>query len=522
MKTGLNSNPPVNLRCFTGYKPIKRFAFSRPSSEQTTPRAKTKTTVHRQKWANDPVGWCNRFVQTYDPRRTPALIPFTLFERQAECLKWITERQANNENGLIEKSRDSGLTWICCVYAVHQWLYAGAVSIGFGSRKLELVDKIGDPDSILEKCRIILRNLDPAELPAGFDITKHAGFCKIQNPQTGATITGEGGDNIGRGGRKTIYFIDEAAFIERPHLVDAALSQTTNCRIDVSTPNGSGNGFYRRRFSGKVPVFTFHWKDDPRKDDAWYEKQKAALDPVIVAQEIDIDYTASIEGIVIPAAWVKAAVGLELPRSGRKLGGYDVADEGSNKNVLIARQGATLFAVKAWQYLNTTQSAHKSVDIAEDLGIEVLNYDSVGVGAGVKGAYESMERQLKFKPVPINTGVSPSVRKWPDNQTSAEKFINLRAEAWWLLRLRFEKAYEYKEQGIRHPLDELISIPNEPELIAQLSQPRWFRTETGKIKIESKDEMRRRGVHSPDYADAAVMAFYEAATQEFTFTEWIR
>lgn len=464
--------------------------------------------------ADDVVYFCDAYVKTYDPRKSPAFIPFTLFDRQKELLLWLSDRRAANESGLVEKSRDSGLTWLCCVYAVHQWIFRDAVSIGFGSRKLELVDKVADPDSILEKCRIILRNLPEWLLPSSFDVTKHAGFCKILNPATGATITGEGGDNIGRGGRKTIFFLDEAAFIEHPHLVDAALSQTTNCCIHVSTPNGSGNAFYRRRFSGKLPVFTFHWRDDPRKGEAWYAKQKEELDPVTVAQEIDIDYTASIEGIVIPASWVKAAINLKLPASGRKIGGYDVADEGANKNVLIARQGPVVYGVKHWRQMNTTQSAHRSADESEKLGVEILNYDVVGVGAGIKGAYSAMERQIGFKLVPINTGDSPTDTRWPDNESSKDKFINLRAEGWWTLRRRFEKTYEYVTQEIKHPVDELISVPNEPELIAQLSQPLWFRTETGKIKIEAKDQMRKRGVHSPDYADALVMAFIPAPSME--------
>ncbi|MDP1260138.1 TerL protein, partial [Klebsiella quasipneumoniae] len=88
--------------------------------------------------------------------------------------------------------------------------------------------------------------------------------------------------------------VDESAFLERPELVDASLSATTNCRQDISTPNGNANSFAIRRHSGKIKVFTFHWRDDPRKSQDWYEKQVELLDPVTVAQEIDIDYNASV------------------------------------------------------------------------------------------------------------------------------------------------------------------------------------------------------------------------------------
>ncbi len=80
---------------------------------------------------------------------------------------------------------------------------------------------------------------------------------------------------------------------------------------------------------------------------------------------------------------------------------------------------------------------------------------------------------------------------------------------WWTLRRRFEKAYEFVEQGVKHPLEEMISIPDHPQLIAELSLPLSEYTETGKIKLESKDAMRRRGVKSPDFGDALVLCFFE-------------
>ena len=60
----------------------------------------------------------------------------------------------------------------------------------------------------------------------------------------------------------------------------------------------------------------------------------------------------------------------------------------------------------------------------------------------------------------------------------------------------------------RRTPDEMISIPNHPQLIAELSMPLAQRTASGKIKIESKDDMHRRGLKSPNYADALVLAFH--------------
>lgn len=467
-----------------------------------------------------------------------------LFPQQAEFIRWIEERELSQTNGLVDKSRDMGVTWLCAGYLLHRWLFKPGFKGAVGSRKEALVDTVGDPDSIFEKMRILLRNLPGWMLPRGFDWKKHDNFCKLINPANGATLTGEAGENIGRGGRNSLYFIDEAAFLERPKSVDAALSENTNVRIDVSTPHGMGNPFAQKRFSGRLAVFSLHWKRDPRKNHwrivdgagrvvndgpggtdppedipagckveyPWYQaKCKDIGDPVIVAQELDIDYTASIEGITIPAAWVRAAVNLNkrinMSPAGNLVGGLDVADEGNAETTLIFRRGPVFGPVHSRREGNTTDIANWALDISKALGAKNLNYDSVGVGAGVASTYKVKARSgsLGLIVAGINVGRTASDAKWPDGRTSAQTFRNLKAELWWIARRRFEKTYEYVELGVPHPIDELVSIPDHIDLIAQLSLPRHFKTETGKIQMETKKELRARGVASPDYAEAFML-----------------
>jgi hypothetical protein len=233
--------------------------------------------------AADVCHWVNTWCWTYDPRLADPFVPFDLFPRQAEFLSWLREREANQEGGLVEKSRDMGASFLCCAYALHGWLFRPGYQAGFGSRTLEYVDQLGNPKSLFEKLRSMLGNLPAWMLPPGFRPQDHSFEARLLNPASGATITGEGGDNIGRGGRSSIYFVDEAAFLQHPELIDRALSQTTRVRIDVSTPNGPGNPFAQKRFSGRLPVFTLHWKDDPRKGEAWYAAERLRLDPVTLA-----------------------------------------------------------------------------------------------------------------------------------------------------------------------------------------------------------------------------------------------
>ena len=476
----------------------------------------------RRQCAADVLFFVRWFCLTYDPRRTPAVLPFDLYPCQEELLRWLEERDRLQESGVVEKSRDMGVTWLCCAFALHRWLFRDGDKTGFGSRKLDLVDRLGDPDCIFEKIRFLLYNLPAWLAPTGFRRKEHDHHAKLVNPASGSTITGEGGDDIGRGGRCSRYFVDEAAHLERPQRVDAALSATTEVRIDVSTPAGPGNPFAVKRHSGAVPVFTLHWKQDPRKNRAetapdgrtvypWYEAARKRLaDPVIVAQELDIDYSASIEGVCIPGAWVRAAVGLDLPASGPTVAGLDVAEEGPAQCVFQSRRGPLVDNPRAWNG-DTTQTAHRAADAADELGAVLVCYDADGMGAGVRAAFRAMERPLRFRVRPVRGGGAATETRWPDGRMGRERFVNLRAELWWMLRTRFERTFAFVTRGEFFPAEDLISLPDHAQLIADLSLPRYFVRETGKVQLEAKKDMRRRGVKSPDFADALAYSFAPAA-----------
>jgi phage terminase large subunit len=190
--------------------------------------------------------WC--CVQ--EPRNAaaglPTTVPFVLWPRQRELVLWLLERWRRGENGIVAKSRDSGVTWLTTALACTLCLFHPGVVVGVASRKVEYVD--GSPKSLLAKARFFLLHL-PREFLGSFDPEKNAPFMRILFPATGSAITGEGGGQIGRGDRTSMTIVDEASFLEDPDSVDAALSQTTRSRIDVSTPNGRTGSF---RGSGSV------------------------------------------------------------------------------------------------------------------------------------------------------------------------------------------------------------------------------------------------------------------------------
>jgi phage terminase large subunit len=113
-----------------------------------------------------PVEFITEWGMTFDPRNSeigmPPVVPFVLFERQEEFLDWLLERWRGREDGLVEKSRDMGVSWLCVAFGVCMWLFQPGSVVGFGSRKEEYVDKIGDPKSLFWKVRQFI-NLLPHE-----------------------------------------------------------------------------------------------------------------------------------------------------------------------------------------------------------------------------------------------------------------------------------------------------------------------------------------------------------------------
>lgn len=445
-------------------------------------------------YKDHPADFINDWGMTFDPRNAerdiPTTTPFILFPKQREFIDWLHERWRNREDGLGEKSRDMGVSWLCVAFGVWMWLFHPGTVVGFGSRKEEYVDKLGDPKSLFWKIREFIELLPVEFRPKGYDRKKHAPYMNITNPENGAAIVGEAGDNIGRGNRTSIYFKDESAFYERPELIDAALSQTSNCKIDISTPNGNGNPFFKKRHSGRIPVFSFHWRDDPRKDQAWYDKQKADLDSVIVAQEIDIDYNASVGDSWMEAEPIMAAQ-QNGPADVRALGGWiigvDAAHFGDDESVIHKRKGRLNLPQIRRSKLDGVQLAgvvEEECRTLESMGerIDAIVIELDGPGAS---CYDQL-RQGKYadKVIGIHTGV----------MLADDRNFNLRAKLW-----RTAKEYFASPP---------VSLPNDPELKSQLVSLKYgYRN--GLLLMESKKEYKKRLGKSPDRADAFILTHYE-------------
>lgn len=510
--------------------------------------------------AEDKIYWMNNYGWTYDPRNPldtpplPATLPFDLCERQIELYQWFDYILSQRQDGCVKKSRGVGFTWSAGSYAWHQWRFNPGFKTTFGSRKSTEVDQIGNPDTIFEKMRMLYRKFPRWMLPKGFKPDLHDKQNLLINPENNNTIRGEGGEEMGRGGRSSLYILDEAAYIEHADRVEAATSANCDVRVWGSTLNTrNDNNYFQRKYNATSPdkVFRFHYSELPINTPARMARKKEDTSADVWASDYEIDDSYTVEDICIAGAWVKSAQRIkalldarynELYAAGRgqeaapyklqpRIDGTAGGDVGGGKaqSVVIARFGPIICTPRAWQDPDTTDTALKMLDYCADTKlpmrddryepkIRFLRYDSVAIGQGVAST-------LRRNPRPglivngVNTGNPASDTRWPDGEFAHEKFQNTKAEGWWAARERFKKTHamvlwleDPNQQGAaKYPIDELASLPDDPRdqhlqrLVSQLSQVKWFRRENGKIIIESKEALAKRGIPSPDYADAYVL-----------------
>lgn len=524
----------------------------------------------RKYYSTRPSEFIMDWMDTYDPRngavtkpdgtieQTSKWIPFVFFSKQMEFIDFLREIDMSQECGLVEKSRDMGATWAACAYSIWCWLFIKDDATGWGSRKEMLVDKLGDPDSLFEKMRKLLERLPNIWQPEGFNWARHATFMKLLNPENGSIIAGEAGDNIGRGGRKSRYFCDESSHYEHPEKIEAALGDNTNVRIDISSVNGLGNVFHRRRehgvnwirgtkmARGYVQVFTMDWRDHPKKTQEWYDARKAKYEREgmlhIFAQEVDRNYSAAVSNTVIPYEWLVACVDAHIhvpyfaaavpTRRGQWRAGFDVADDGIDRNALSLVEWVIWRNVQEWSERDPGISARRAITICHPFSGRIdCQYDCIGVGAGVKTEYNRLTQDemgddgrplvnaVKIPFVPWNAGASvlrPFDRVVPDDDESIINknfYENLKAQAWYSMRNRAYKTFKARTEGVVYPVDELMSIDSSMELmhalLKELAQP----TSTKSGRLKTMIEKTPAGTKSPNLADSGVMAFFPVETQ---------
>lgn len=229
---------------------------------------------------------------------------------------------------------------------------------------------------------------------------------------------------------------------------------------------------------------------------------------------------------IIKPMWIDAAMDahlkLGISRTGNRFAGLDPADEGEDFNARCYRDGVIVYQLDEWKDKDPVAVGERVYEEAQRDGVKQVSYDNIGVGAGVKGKFREKEafllargdeRSTLINFTEFTASASPIPGDYSDGRRNEDHFLNLKAQAWWELRDRFHNTYKAVVEGKAVSLEDVICIDTSgidrrmlDKLKAELSSPNREYS-NGKLKVESKQSLKKRGIPSHNMADALVMAF---------------
>ena len=291
---------------------------------------------------------------------------------------------------------------------------------------------------------------------------------------------------------------DEASGVPEQVFEAAAGSMSGHSAVTLllGNPTRSSGFFYdtHNRLASEWTVFKVSCADSPRVSQDYIDEMASRYGEDSNAFRVRVlgefprsdDDTMIAMDLIESARMRDVAVNPYAP----VVWGLDVARFGSDSSALCKRKAnVVLEPPRQWKDLDLMQLTGAVVAEYEALEVkerpEVILVDSIGLGAGVVDRLVELGLPARG----INVAESPSF---------GTQYRNLKAELW-------AKAKAWLER--RDCL-----LPNDSRLISELATVRYKFASNGKLQIESKEEIKKRGLKSPDVADAFVLTFAEEAT----------
>jgi hypothetical protein len=288
-----------------------------------------------------------------------------------------------------------------------------------------------------------------------------------------------------------LFLIDEASGVADNvfEVAEGALSTDGAFVVMAANPTRQSGYFFDSHHKMRGAWAALHWSgvDSPRVSREYIAnmaKKYGDRSPVYKVRVLG-DFVAAADGVISLELCEAAKVRqVQAIASAKTIWGVDVARFGDDSSALAKRKGnVQLEKVKEWWGKDTMQLAGlikaEWDSTPEKQRPVAINVDVIGIGAGVVDRLKELELPV----VGINVSESEAVNNRADRQ-----FNRLRDELWW-------KSREWLEAKDCH-------LEDDDELIAELTTPTYSILSNGLIKVEGKDEMKKRGVKSPNKADA--------------------
>jgi hypothetical protein len=342
----------------------------------------------------------------------------------------------------------------------------------------------------------------------------------------GYKLATAGTKDVARGNTAQVAHLSEFAFWDNAETHLAGLGNTvpdadgTEIVIE-STANGIGNKFHTMWQDAEagigefIPVFvSWHWQDEYRASVpagfglsaadqlymdtfgldlpqmAWRANKLATygqgfewlFDQEFPATPGLAFRTSTNDPLISPTVVMAAVTSGYRERAGAFIIACDPAEYGADRTAVAFRHGRTVHRIEYHSHKGTMEVAGMLADYWREHQPDALFVDKIGIGSGIVD-------RLKELNIPV-IGVNSAERA-----ADPERYGNKRAEMWYRMRDWLQ--------------DTPCRLPHNMALIADLSAPSYKYTSNGSRLIESKDDMRKRQVRSPDGADAVAMTFAE-------------
>jgi len=339
-----------------------------------------------------------------------------------------------------------------------------------------------------------------AKAPLGSEILRYEIRCdsgwylRSISTNTADRITGFHAEHF-------LAIVDESCAVD-PDIherIDTLLTSKNSHRLDVGNPYSKNNPFYRIMNSDDVKKFHLKAMDSPNyKEDRevipglvsrdWVEKKRDDWGENSDMWRVAVlgEWPKEDEDTLIPVEWVKKAQDRweeTEPPEVEPIYGVDPGGAGTGETVIAVRRGNYVSKLYGWYGLEGPEIIQKIKDTTLDNSTVYI--DSVGLGSTLP-AYA---RENDIFAIGVNGAEKPIER---------EDARNRRAECYLNLRDALDPKGEVK-----------LAIPNDDILAGQLTSIKYKLDIKGRVQLESKKDMRNRGVESPDRGDALAYTFSE-------------
>lgn len=318
------------------------------------------------------------------------------------------------------------------------------------------------------------------------------------------TLAGFHGDHL-------FIVVDEASGVEDPVFIpiEGALTQEDNRVLLIGNPTKNKGYFHDTQFHSEINKLwcKLHWdsreSENVKPDYPLYMAQKYGVESNVFRIRVAGLPPLEDERTLIPLWWAEQCIGKEviLDEDESLYLGVDVARYGEDKSIILPRQGMLVHPWASFQGMNTITLAGHVMGQYQENDATGCGVDVIGVGAGVADYLRKQRMPGLFD---INVSWASS---------DATKYALLRDELWWRMREKCMYGY-YSFPDVKLP-GEVLSLGQ--ELANELSSPYYDYNKNGAVKVEGKKEMKKRGIASPNIADALGITeyFYSMAAKLF-------